>query len=66
MMFLILTWLFRAGVAFPTSLSVNSDIQNANVLPSDKTAKQTLAVNDVVKICLGAHIDGYPVVAAET
>ncbi|SCZ94027.1 BZ3500_MvSof-1268-A1-R1_Chr6-1g08374 [Microbotryum saponariae] len=55
------------GVAFPTSLSINSNLQNYNPLPSDKSATATtLAQNDVVKICLGAHIDGYAVVAAET
>lgn len=45
---------------------MNSDIQNANLLPSDKVSKATLAADDIVKICVGAHIDGYPVVAAET
>lgn len=54
------------GIAFPTSLSVNSTLQNFTPLPTDADAQKTLAANDVVKICLGAHIDGYPVIAAET
>lgn len=54
------------GIAFPTSLSINSTLQNFSPLPSDPTAATVLVANDVVKIALGAHIDGHAVVSAET
>lgn len=54
------------GIAFPTCLSVNATLQNFSPLPSDASAGTNLAANDLVKICLGAHIDGYAVVVAET
>ncbi|KAK4704218.1 hypothetical protein P7C70_g1994, partial [Phenoliferia sp. Uapishka_3] len=55
------------GIAFPTSLSVNSKLQNFSPVPSDEEGAATvLASNDLVKIALGAHIDGYAVIAAET
>ena len=55
------------GIAFPTCLSVNGTLQNFSPLPSDAAASViTLASDDVLKISLGAHIDGYAVVSAET
>ncbi|KAM0754332.1 Creatinase/aminopeptidase [Meredithblackwellia eburnea MCA 4105] len=55
------------GIAFPTSLSLNNILQNYSPLPSDTVAAaQTLAKDDVLKIVLGAHIDGYAVVTGET
>lgn len=55
------------GIAFPTCLSVNGTLQNFSPSPSDETAAtNVLASNDLVKIALGAHIDGYAVLVAET
>ncbi|BGP38573.1 hypothetical protein JCM10450v2_002522 [Rhodotorula kratochvilovae] len=55
------------GIAFPTTLSVNNVLQNFSPALSDKeAAAQTLKKDDVVKIVVGAHIDGYPVVSGET
>ncbi|BGP14540.1 hypothetical protein JCM10213_001888 [Rhodosporidiobolus nylandii] len=55
------------GIAFPTTLSVNNVLQNFSPVPSDKEgAAQTLKADDVVKITVGAHIDGFPVVSGET
>ncbi|GAA5838976.1 hypothetical protein JCM3766R1_004546 [Sporobolomyces carnicolor] len=55
------------GIAYPTTISVNNVIQGFSPVPSDKEgAAQTLKSEDVVKIVVGAHIDGYPVVAGET
>ncbi|KAI0671777.1 proliferation-associated protein 1 [Trametes maxima] len=54
------------GVAFPTSVSVNNTVAHFSPLSSDPSAGQTLAAGDVVKLHLGAHIDGFAAVAAET
>ncbi|GAA6037970.1 hypothetical protein JCM8097_009515 [Rhodosporidiobolus ruineniae] len=55
------------GIAFPTTVSVNNVLQNFTPVPSDKEGSaQTLKKDDVVKFTVGAHIDGYPVVAGET
>ncbi|GAA5892609.1 hypothetical protein JCM5296_006174 [Sporobolomyces johnsonii] len=55
------------GIAFPTTVSVNNTIQNFSPVPSDKEAAElALKKDDLVKIVVGAHIDGYPVVAGET
>lgn len=54
------------GLAFPTSVSVNQVVTNFAPLPSDEASKTTLKNGDVVKVQLGAQIDGYPAVAAET
>jgi len=54
------------GCAFPTSISVNNVISHFSPLPSDGRANLTLAKNDVVKIHVGAHIDGFVSVHAET
>ncbi|KAJ2961080.1 hypothetical protein NQZ79_g3613 [Umbelopsis isabellina] len=51
------------GVAFPTCISVNNLVQFYTPLPFDA---YTLKAGDVVKIELGAHIDGYIGTAAHT
>lgn len=57
----------RTGIAFPTTVSVNNVIQNFSPVPSDKeAAAQSLKSEDIVKIVVGAHIDGFPVVSGET
>jgi len=52
------------GIAFPTCLSVNHAICHFSPLVSE--ADQTLEEGDMVKIDMGAHIDGYIAVVAHT
>lgn len=47
------------GVGFPTSLSINHVAAHFTPLPSDKEAETILKDGDVVKISLGAQIDGF-------
>lgn len=47
------------GIAFPTSLSVNQVAAHFSPLPSDPEAQRTLADGDLLKISLGAQIDGF-------
>lgn len=54
------------GSAFPTTVSVNNVICNYAPLPSDPASSKALKNGDVVKVQLGAHIDGYATIAAET
>ncbi|KIY67278.1 proliferation-associated protein 1 [Cylindrobasidium torrendii FP15055 ss-10] len=54
------------GVAFPTSISVNNCVAHFSPLASDAQSVQTLAKDDVVKLHLGAHIDGFASISAET
>jgi len=51
------------GIAFPTCVSVNNVCGHFSPLKDDKTL---LAKNDVVKIDLGAHVDGFIALAART
>eukprot|EP00842_Homolaphlyctis_polyrhiza_P005429 jgi/Hompol1/5888/HPOL_002602-RA len=48
-----------AGVAFPTCVSPGAAVCHLSPLPSDREAAISLAVGDVVRIQLGAHVDGY-------
>jgi len=54
------------GVSFPTSISVNNAVAHFSPLASDPQASQVLAKGDVVKIQLGAHIDGFASISGET
>ncbi|KAL4064408.1 proliferation-associated protein 1 [Scleroderma citrinum] len=54
------------GIAFPTCISVNNTVAHFSPLLSDPLASQTLAKGDVVKLHLGAHIDGFVAISAET
>ncbi|KAF9520917.1 hypothetical protein BS47DRAFT_1286724 [Hydnum rufescens UP504] len=54
------------GLAFPTSISVNNVVSHFSPLPSDALSSLTLSKDDVVKIHVGAHIDGFASVSAET
>ena len=56
----------RAGIAFPTCVSINNTVAHFSPLASDPSSSQTLAAGDVVKLHLGAHIDGFAAVSAET
>ncbi|XP_077233043.1 ERBB-3 BINDING PROTEIN 1 [Tasmannia lanceolata] len=51
------------GVAFPTCISVNNTICHFSPLASDESI---LEENDVVKIDMGCHIDGFIAVVAHT
>eukprot|EP01105_Mastigella_eilhardi_P016937 TRINITY_DN3887_c0_g1_i1.p1 TRINITY_DN3887_c0_g1~~TRINITY_DN3887_c0_g1_i1.p1 ORF type:complete len:412 (-),score=140.24 TRINITY_DN3887_c0_g1_i1:52-1287(-) len=51
------------GVAFPTSICINNTAGNFSPLMDDTIAFQT---NDIAKIDLGVHIDGYIAVVAHT
>lgn len=54
------------GLAFPTSISVNNTVSHFSPLASDPLSAQTLAKGDVVKVHIGAHIDGFAAISAET
>jgi len=54
------------GLAFPTSISVNNCVAHFSPLASDPLSSQTLAKDDVAKIHIGAHIDGFAAITAET
>ncbi|ONK77060.1 uncharacterized protein A4U43_C02F2680 [Asparagus officinalis] len=51
------------GIAFPTCISVNNIVCHYSPLASDETV---LEENDVVKIDMGCHIDGFIAVVAHT
>lgn len=54
----------KKGIAFPTCISVNNCVCHFSPLRSEADLK--LTDGDVVKIDLGAHIDGFIAVAAHT
>ncbi|VVT54317.1 uncharacterized protein SAPINGB_P004015 [Magnusiomyces paraingens] len=54
------------AVAFPTSVSPNNIVAHLSPLKTDKEAEITLKAGDVVKITLGAQIDGFGSVVADT
>jgi methionine aminopeptidase len=51
------------GLAFPTCISVNEICAYNSPLPDDSTS---IKEGDLVKIELGAHVDGYPGFVAHT
>lgn len=54
----------KKGIAFPTCVSVNNCICHYSPVPSEPD--YTLKDEDVVKVDLGAHIDGFIAVVAHT
>ncbi|KAL3280104.1 hypothetical protein HHI36_017610 [Cryptolaemus montrouzieri] len=54
----------KKGIAFPTCISVNNCICHFSPIPSEPD--YTLENEDVVKVDLGAHIDGFIAVVAHT
>ncbi|ORY83916.1 curved DNA-binding protein [Protomyces lactucae-debilis] len=54
------------GVGFPTSISVNHVAAHFSPLPSDSEASKQLADGDLVKISLGAQIDGFGAILGDT
>lgn len=56
----------KRGIAFPTNVSVNNVLCHFRPLSDDARADVILAEGDVVKVHLGAHLDGYAATAAHT
>lgn len=56
----------RLGIAFPTSVSINSAICHLSPLRSDPEAEWTLQKGDAARIELGVHVDGYIAQVAHT
>lgn len=54
------------GISFPTCISVNNAVAHFSPLASDTQSEQILSKGDVVKLQLGAHIDGFAAISAET
>ncbi|RUS90055.1 hypothetical protein EGW08_002168 [Elysia chlorotica] len=54
----------KKGIAFPTCVSINNCICHFSPLKSDPAV--LMRDGDVVKVDLGAHVDGYIAVAAHT
>ncbi|GAA98724.1 uncharacterized protein L969DRAFT_84565 [Mixia osmundae IAM 14324] len=55
------------GISHPTCISVNNVVAHYSPLPSDSVHSITkLSKGDLVKVVMGAHIDGYASIAAET
>ncbi|KAJ6609230.1 peptidase M24, structural domain-containing protein [Mycena sp. CBHHK59/15] len=54
------------GLAFPTSISVNNTVAHFSPLASDPQSSQVLAKDDMVKLHIGAQIDGFAAISAET
>jgi len=54
-----------SGIAFPTCVSVNHIICHFSPLPSDEDS-EFLKNGDVVKIQLGAQVDGFAAIVATT
>ncbi|ANB11096.1 Map2p [Sugiyamaella lignohabitans] len=54
------------GIAFPTSVSPNNVVAHLSPLPTDKEAEITLKAGDVVKITLGAQVDGFASIVGDT
>ncbi|KAJ1835660.1 hypothetical protein LPJ63_000939 [Coemansia sp. RSA 2711] len=54
------------GIAYPTSVSVNTVVCHFAPGDNDDGAEQALATGDVVRVQLGAQIDGFAAVVGET
>jgi curved DNA binding protein len=54
------------GIAFPTCISPNACVAHLSPLTTDKEAEIVLKQGDVVKVTLGAQIDGFASSAADT
>jgi len=54
------------GVAFPTCVSLNSCVAHNSPAPGEETTPQVVALNDMVHIDLGVHVDGYCAQVAHT
>ena len=54
------------GIAFPTAISPNNAVAHLSPIESEPEAEVTLKAGDMVKISLGAHIDGFAGILADT
>ncbi|KAI9203495.1 peptidase M24, structural domain-containing protein [Polychytrium aggregatum] len=54
------------GIAFPTTVSINNIICHLSPLPGDQEAALVIKNGDLVRIELGAHVDGYIAQVAHT
>eukprot|EP00171_Calliarthron_tuberculosum_P019585 IDg19585t1 len=54
------------GVAFPTCVSLNNCAAHFCPISTDPEAETTLAAGDVLTVQMGAHIDGYAALTAQT
>lgn len=54
------------GVAFPTCVCINNCASHFCPIETDPEANITLSAGDVITVQMGAHIDGYPAMAAQT
>lgn len=55
-----------SGIAFPTAISPNNTVAHLSPISSEPEAEISLKAGDVIKISLGAHIDGFAAVLADT
>lgn len=55
-----------SGIGFPTCISVNNCICHFSPLPSDPEASATLKDGDLVKVELGAQIDGFAAIVGDS
>jgi methionine aminopeptidase len=55
-----------AGIAFPTAISPNNAVAHLSPIEGEPEADTTLKPGDVLKISLGAHIDGFAGILADT
>ena len=55
-----------SGIAFPTAISPNNAVAHLSPIASEPEAEISLKAGDVIKISLGAHIDGFAGVLADT
>ncbi|VDM33508.1 unnamed protein product [Hydatigera taeniaeformis] len=56
----------KKGIAFPTTINVNNFICNYSPIAGEENAIEELNDEDLVKINLGAHIDGFSSVIGHT
>lgn len=54
------------GVAFPTCVSVNNCAAHFCPISTDPEAEMALSAGDVLTVQMGAHIDGYAALTAQT
>ncbi|KAJ1657895.1 Proliferation-associated protein 2G4 [Dispira simplex] len=54
------------GISFPTCITPNQFIAHLSPLVADDAAQWTLVEGDVIKIQLGAFVEGYPAMAGHT
>lgn len=54
------------GVAFPTSIALNNTADYVSAINAEDKANVTLKEGDVVKVHLGAQIDGFASIVSET